>query len=342
MRHVNAFTIIALTLAAVVTAQESDPWSRTPAVGLGPLLLRAQSPLAILRLSPTPEVPETLRPGQWQVGVLGSWNNYFDYDPGLYIIDAETVRLATSVGYGVSERIDIRLSVPVAYRGGGILDHFIEGFERVVGVPNQDRKLFPRNRYLIEFHGRNGQVMRLTGRDAGWGLEDMVIAARYQIAPGDATHPALLAAVGIKLPTGREAALHSSGGVDEGVYLGIAQRLSRHFFLYGSVAMMRYATTEMAGIQLTSTQESYFTALEYRHSQRTSWLLQALVTSPGAKDFGGFSKRSYEITAGFKRLLRPDLLLEASLLENLLIFDNSPDVGFHVGLVWRSKVPIGK
>ena len=36
------------------------------------------------------------------------------------------------------------------------------------------------------------------------------------------------------------------------------------------------------------------------------------------------------------------MLLEASLLENLFIFDNSPDVGFHVGLVWRSDRPHAK
>lgn len=150
MRRVMAVTILGVLIAAVAAAQSSDTWSRTAAVGLGPLLLRAQSPLAILRLSPTPEAPETLRPGQWEVGVLASWNNYFDYDPGRYTIDAETVRLATTVGYGLSKRFDLRVFVPVAYRGGGVLDHFIEGFEGIVGVPNEDRKLAPRNRYLIE------------------------------------------------------------------------------------------------------------------------------------------------------------------------------------------------
>jgi hypothetical protein len=33
--------------------------------------------------------------------------------------------------------------------------------------------------------------------------------------------------------------------------------------------------------------------------------------------------------------------VEVSVLENLFVFDNSPDVGFHVGLVWRS-LPAGR
>jgi hypothetical protein len=336
VRRVTVTTILGFVLAVSAAAQDSAPWSRTAAVGLGPLLLRAQSPMAILRLSPTPEVPQTLAPGQWEVEALASWNNCFDADPGLYTIDAEVVRFSTTVGYGVSDRWDLRVSVPVSYRGGGILDRFIEGFEETVGVPNRDRKLVPRNRYLVEIHGRDGQVMRRTGSDAGWGLEDSVLAARYQVAPGDTTHPAVLLAIGVKLPTGREAALYSSGGADMGACVSVAQRLSRSFHLYGSLAVMRYAATEMAGVQLTHAQASLFAALEYRHSERTSWLLQALVTTPGAEHFGGFSRRTYEVSTGFKHLLRPDLLLEASLLENLFIFDNSPDVGFHVGLVWRS------
>jgi Protein of unknown function (DUF3187) len=336
MLRVTAVTMLGLTVAAAGAAQDADPWSRTAAVGLGPLLLRAQSPVAILRLSPTPEVPETLQAGRWEVESLTSWNNYFDADPGRYTIDAETVRLSTTVGYGVSDRWDVRVSVPVSYRGGGVLDRFIEGFEGVIGMSNPDRKLAPRNRFLVEIHGRDGRVFRRAGGDAGWGLEDSVLAARYQLAPGDASHPAILVAVGIKLPTGREASLYSSGGVDVGAGIFLGQRLSDHFHLYGSFALMRYATMEMAGVQLTSAQESLFAALEYRHSRRTSWLLQTVVTTPGAEHFGGFSKRTYEVSAGFKHVLRPDLLEEASVSENLFIFDNSPDVGVHLGLVWRS------
>jgi hypothetical protein len=38
---------------------------------------------------------------------------------------------------------------------------------------------------------------------------------------------------------------------------------------------------------------------------------------------------------GFKRALSRKFLLEASVLENLFVYDNSADVGFHAGLVWH-------
>ncbi len=326
---------IGILLATAAAAQTSQEWSNSPAVGLGPLRLRAQSPLAILRLSPTPETPTTLVQGQWQLDLLTSWNNYFDYDAERYTIDAEMLRFTLGAAYGVTPRLELRTSIPLSYRGGGILDRLVENVEGLLHVPNHDRKRFPRDRYLVLIKGPGGRTFELSGRDAGWGLEDVTASARYQLARGTATTPAIAASLTLKFPTGRPSSLFSSGGYDVAAGLSAGQRIGR-FNAYGSVVAMHYATTQLAGIRLTPNQLSYFAGLEYRRSPRMSWLLQTLVTSPGAENFGDFSKNTYEITLGFKRILNPRLLLEASVLENLLIFDNSPDVGFHVGFVWRS------
>ena len=327
-----------MLVAGLAAAQDVSNWVESPAVGLGPLELRSQSPLAILRLSPTPETPVTLHDGQWQVGVLTSWNNYFDYEPQYYTIDAETLRFTFTGSYGLSPRLEVHAALPLSYRGGGIMDRFIENFEGLLHVSNKNRKLFPRNRYLVLLKGPDGRTFELTGEDAGWGIEDATAGLRYQLAEGTATTPAVLASVTLKFPTGRKASLFSSGGYDVSAGLSAGQKLGR-FNLYGSVVGIHYATTDFVGVRLKPNQVSLFTGLEYRRSPRMSWLLQALVTSPGAENFGGFSKNTYEITFGFKRVLSPNVLLEASLLENLFIFDNSPDVGFHVGLVWRSARP---
>ncbi len=327
--------VAALLLARAAAGQEAWDWNASPAVGLGPLRLRAQSPLAILRLSPTPETPATIREGQWQLGVLTAWDNYFDVDPKRYTIDAEMLRFTLSGAYGVTSRLEVRAALPLSYRGGGILDRFIENFEGLLKVPNEQRKQAPRNRYLVLIRGSGGQVFERSGGDAGWGIEDATAGVRYQLARGTAATPAVTASFTLKFPTGRTASLFSSGGYDVAGGLSAGQRVGR-FNLYASVVAMHYATTEMAGVRLTPTQLSYFAGLEYRASARTSWLVQALVTSPGAEEFGDFSKNTYEITVGLKHLLGPRVLLEASVLENLLIFDNSPDVGFHLGLVWRS------
>ncbi len=342
MKRARCAAFAALLVARLAAAQDVSNWAESPAVGLGPLELRSESPLSILRLTPTPRTPRTLARGQWRLELLTSWNNYFDYEPQLYTIDAEALRFTMSAAYGVTPRLELAVGLPLSYRGGGIMDRFIENFEGLLHVANQDRKRFPRNRYQVLIHGPNGRTFELTGRDAGWGIEDATVGARYQLAPGTATTPAVMALLTVKVPTGRASSLFSSGGYDVAAGLSAGQRLGRRFNVYGSVVAMHYAATDMVGVRLKPNQLSLFAGLEYRRSQRMSWLLQALVTSPGAEHFGGFSKNTYEITFGFKRVLGPHVLLEASLLENLFIFDNSPDVGFHVGLVWRSARPRGK
>ncbi len=335
-KHRIAVIALALLLTGVpASAQDSEPWARSPAVGLGPLMLRAQSPLAILRLTPIPLPPETAAPGEWDLGAVVNWNNYFDVNPALYTIDAESVGLTLGAAVGLTSRLDVNLALPVSYRGGGILDGFVEAFERTLGVPNQERTRYPRNQFLILIHGEDGKTYERSGAASGWGLEDATTSLRYQIAPGTATSPALLAALSLKLPIGRKDSLRSTGGVDVGLGISAAQRLGR-FNLYGTAAYMRYAEDTVAGIDLRRHQWSLFSALEFRKSARTSYLLQATVTSPSAARFGDFAKNTYEVTLGFKHRVGKHLLLEASVLENLFIFDNSPDVGFHVGYVWRT------
>ena len=335
MRRCGQFLAIMVLASSAAAADVLTGWSSTPAVGLGPLLLRSQSPFNLLQLTPTPLAPVTVERGRLAPGVLGSWNNYFDVDPGgRYLIDAETVSLTFGAAYGITDALDVSVVLPVTYRGGGILDGFVEWFEGRVGAANRTRRDYPRDRFLVLLHGEDGRTYRLAGDASGWGLEDGSATVRYQIARGSETTPAILAGFGVRIPTGREHSLHSSGGMDIEAGLSVGQRLGR-FNVYGTGSVMRHSRPDILGIRLRRTQWSLASAVEYRATSRTSYLLQSLVTSPSAERFGGFARPTYEIALGFKRVMSPELLLEASVLENLFVFDNSPDVGFHLGLVWH-------
>lgn len=337
-RRIAGIVVVVVALAAPSIAQDRAAWTPSPAVGFGPLFMRAQSPLTILRLSPTPMVPATLAHGQWSAGLLTDWANYFDNGLPDYIIDAESLRLVTGIGYGLSDRVEVFTMIPVAYRGGGVLDGFIERFESLVHGVNEDRRHAPRDRYLVLVNGRDG-TYELSGRDAGWGLEDTVVGTRVQVARGTETTPAVVAGMSVKLPTGRQGALYSSGGVDVGLTLAVSQRLSRRLFIYGELAGTRYNKTRLAGVDLTRTQYTAFAALEWARWSRTSFLVQTIVTSRGARDFGAFSKPTYEVSLGFKHALGADLMLEAAVTENVLVYSNSEDVAFHTGVIWRSRPP---
>jgi hypothetical protein len=329
---------LALALAGPAMGQTADPWTTSPAVGLGPLILKAQSPVALLRLSPTPLPPTTLAAGQWQVGAVVNWNNYFDVEPGRYLIDAETLGITGGLAYGITDALDVYASLPVSYRGGGILDRFIENFEASLAVANGLRKEYPRNQFLVRINGEDGVVRDRSDGASGWGMEDGTLGVRYQLRRGSDTTPAILLAFAVKLATGRQDSFRSTGGTDTMLGVSVAQRVGV-FHLYGTAAVMHYSQPDFSGIRLEQTQWSLSLAGEFRASRRTSILVQALVTSATAVRFGDFAKNTYEITGGFKRLISRNVMLEASVLENLFVFDNSPDVGFHAGLVWRSDPP---
>lgn len=303
----------------------------------GPLTLRAHSPSTILRLSPTPEAPHLAPPGTLRVAELVSWTNYFDYDPERYVVDAEAVRLATRLAYGVSQRLEVGLELPFSWRGGGVLDRTIERFHHALSLSNGQRETQPRNQYLVRIKGRPGQPdFELRGGQAGWGSEDVIGNARLCLAGCRGGEWSLIATALLKLPTGQPATLYSTGGLDSGLSLSAAQGLGR-VALYGMAAAMRYGARHQFPITLNRWQYSTLAGVEYRFSEASAWLLQVLGTSPTAPGFGDFGRWSWEVAAGVKRRLGRDWVVEVGVLENILIYDNSPDVGLHLGLTWRQS-----
>ncbi len=307
---------------------------------LGPLTLRAHSPATILRLSPTPEAPSLAAPGSWRVAELVSWTNYFDYDPERYIIDAEAVRFATRIAYGASHRLELGLELPFSHRGGGVLDATIERFHRAFSLSNGQRETQPRNQYRVWIKGSNGRPdFELRDENAGWGAEDLIASARFCLLGECKASASLVATAMVKLPSVRTPTLYTTGGLDVGGSLSAAKGIGRTTF-YGMAAAMRYGETSEIPLALNRWQYSAFAGVEYSLSPRTSLLLQLLGTSPTADGFGDFGRWSLEAALGFKRRLWQRWFVEFGIIENLLIYDNSPDVGVHLGLTWRQR-PLG-
>lgn len=302
---------------------------------LGPLSLRAHSPATILRLSPTPELALLAPPKSFRVAELVSWTNYFDYDPERFVVDAEAVRVATRLAYGVSPRLEVGVELPFSYRWGGVLDRTIEGFHRFFSLSNGQRESQPRNQYRVWVRGREGRPdFELRHGRSGWGGEDPILHGRVCLVGCLGEGVAVVAGAMFKPPLQRTHTLYSTGGHDFGFTLSAATATPR-LAVHGMVAGMRYHERVPLPIQLNRVQYSLFTAVEYRLSPRTSWLLQGLATSPTAKGYGDFGQWSFEAALGLKRRVGGHWCVEVGLLENLLFYDNSPDVGLHLGVTWR-------
>ncbi len=303
-------------------------------VGYGPLSLRGQSALQIHHLSLTPSAPSTLHTEQWEAQVLTTWVNRWNISEGRFFIDNETLRLAAKLKYGMTERLQVGIEVPVLWRGGGIMDSMIDGFHKTFGLSRKRRDEFPENSFRVEFDQEDGSRFLLDEDDTGIGLQDIVVSSQATLTCGGTFWPSLAAGLSISLPTGREEKLYGTTGFDLSLALLFAKRLD-HLYLYLNGGYTRFGTEDIGGVELKKDQWTLFSGLEYRLWKRTSLILQNLINSAVARDFFEFSEFTDEITWGIKSELSPGLVMEFSFIENIINFKNSPDFGLHFGMTYR-------
>lgn len=311
-------------------------WSRSPAVGLGPLEHGSGTPASVFRLGYLPQAPVTVRAGQWEVHNHVDWANYFCDGGERYFLDYESVRYRLGVAYGLTGRTQVAVGASVSYQGGGVLDGFVEAFERSVGAINRDRLRCPRNRYLVRMRDPDGVLYEVSRAEGGWHVEGVYVQVMQQLLEGAERRPSLVAAGALRFPIASDVPGRPAGGLDIGASLGIGQRLGR-FNLYAGLGGIYFGSSSTPGVELASTQGTLILALEYRASERTSLLLQTLSSSPVARHLGELSQPVREVAVGVKHRVGSDVVLELSAEENVVLYSNSADIAFHAGLVWRSR-----
>jgi hypothetical protein len=320
--------------AGAAAASGIQPWWASPAVGLGPLAHSSGSPASVFRMGYLPEAPTLLRKGQWELHSQVDWANFFCDGGDRYFLDYESVRLLLGTQYGLTPRTQVGVGLAVSYQGGGILDGFIEGFESAVGASNEDRLRAPRDRYLVRWRDRDGSVHEINRGEGGWHFDAVGLHVMHQLMEGSETRPSLVVTGVARFPIAASVPGRPAGGVDVGGSLGVGQRLGR-FNLYGGLGLVVFGNSGTPGADLLRYQVTLSTALEYRKTPRTSYLLQTLISGPVARHTGELSKRVREVAVGFKHRLGRTVLFELSVGENVLLFSNSADIDFHGGLVWR-------
>lgn len=301
-----------------------------PNIRLGPLRLQGQSFFQVLRLNMVPWCEAPLDKGQFELQTTATWVNLWAWKPDRYLVDGEVLRVAVALCYGITDRIQLRFEVPATLRTGGIMDPVVEGFHEALGLFNSYKESFPRNRFRVVFYPPEGGEYRLDSRDTGIALSDLLLSLKMHIFEGTRYLPAVLVGANLKIPTG----VNEGGGVDVGGNVYLAKRIW-FFHAYFGVQYTHYSREEILGIRLNQEQWSYLIGLEVPFTKRFSLLVQEFINTRVAKNFYQFSDASYEVTLGFKYRIRGKTVLEFGLLENLVNYDNSPDLGFHFGITHR-------
>jgi len=181
-----------------------------------PLYTTNMSPVIQVYGLPAAEAGDLTAAGEVSLRVVAEVaSHYTKEDKGAesVLLDGETSRAVVSIRYGLSDRWEVGVDVPMISHDGGMLDSFIEGWHDFFGLPQGGRDKARRDQ-LQYYYQRNGSdVLDYSGSKGGFG--DLSLFASYQLLAAEpAARRSLALRGGIKLPTGNSSRLRSSGATD--------------------------------------------------------------------------------------------------------------------------------
>ncbi|MBU5614742.1 DUF3187 family protein [Geomonas azotofigens] len=302
-----------------------------------------QSPLVQIYGLPAAESAIVQPAGKaWTLVAVDVANSYLKRETAreTLLLDGEGERMTLALRYGVAQRAELGMDLPLVFYSGGIFDGFIEDWHEFFGLPQGQRPDAPKGQLRFEY-AKDGRQRLDMDRD-GMRVGDLRFNGAWQLYHDGGANPVALALRGsLKLPTGSSSRLTGSGSTDLALWL----TGSSDYALpgaWGHAAVFAAA----GGLAMTDGQvlkEQHknlagFGTLGFGWSPADSFALKAQLSGHSAifRD-SGFS----ELTSGAMQLifggtvaLSPRTTLDIALSEDVIV-GASPDVALHLGLGHR-------
>jgi Protein of unknown function (DUF3187) len=376
-RKICASALLLVGTAATAHAQEATERVRDDAgqtrvleqqwshVGL--LRARDLSPFGLLRLDLLPAHTADAKAGTWTFEVQYAYQNTFvlsdnvrDYLesrrigrqplrpedaaailalPGdAYYIDGEVGLADLIVQRRMSEYWSAYVTVPYINYGQGAFDSTIESFHDLIGVSQQGRDLVARDRFQLVYAIGDVRFSQLD-RETKGGFGDPVIGVRYSL-PQPRFGWDVVVEAAAKIAVDGERFLLSTGENDYGVQATLQRRIGatgRHA-VYLSGSAVYYA----GGPEIPGDEEqwlpTFIAGYSFGLTQRTSAILQAYASRSVIQDstVEELTDDKYQLSIGLQSR-RENFLWSLALTENISNFDNTPDVGFQLGIAYMPK-----
>jgi len=347
-----------LRLAAVcgLLFLASPAFSQSPATG--PFMQRDQFPVRMLFLGLRPDAGDLLPRRSARLAVRMDYANTYastfpvgdpliadDYyqaappDEYRLFVDTETLRVSVDLDWRIASRLQAGMTLPFLKHGGGFLDGVVEGFHGMFNLSNGGREWSPRNDYGV-FVVRDRRFWIRSVESAAFRAGDLVLRMKTPLNLGG-KNVALALAGAVKLPTGNLETLTGSGGTDFQAALFATWRPGRpkrDMIFHANLSHSRLGKPSQGeGFPLRSI-TTLVLAFEYRTKGRLAALVQTQVNIgpfPSSR-LGPLNRTAIEATAGVRYALSESVSLDMGLTENFSQYQNTPDVGFHAGIAWRT------
>lgn len=325
---------------------------------MGPLRIRDMTPFNILRLDMPPAHAIDSGPGTWAIEAEISRTNVFlmsdnvrdhlaergtggpltqadaDALAGLgedsYFVDGEIGLLNLTVHYNVTDRVSAYVTLPVYDFTGGFLDSSVDGFHESFGLGEAGRDLVARDRFQAVASLRGQRVEHLGPPvDSGWG--DPVIGMRRSL-PLQGSPWTVVFDGAAKIALRDERSGLSTGSNDYGLQASLQGKFRRQG-IYFNANLVR-TDGRVFGIPVGSRVVPTFTvAYEVSLTRRTNAVLQLYASESAIREttIEEIKANKYQASLGL-RSRRGRLIYGIAVTENVVNFQNTPDVGMSLTL----------
>lgn len=251
-----------------------------------------------------------------------------------YLIDLESTTVDLTAHYRLSEQWSAYLIASGVSYGGGNLDGTIEHFHHAFGFSSFGRPAVGRNEVNMILNLKSGRYANF-GAPTGGGITDPTIGLRYGSLSLPKRWNASVEAA-IKVPVAGRRLMLSSGRTDYGVQAALERR-GRHHALFFDVAAVYFAGDTFPIRQDAQVIPTVILGYERALTARTNVILQGYastsVYSHKETDLHELLANKYQVTLGVRHR-RNELLWSFGVTENVQNLDNTPDIGFQLGLAY--------
>jgi hypothetical protein len=269
------------------------------------------------------------------------WSNSFSWTqdvPGeepaerLFLLDGETLTVATTLRRGLGPHLDIGLRVPLKHRGGGVLDGFIDAWHRLLRLEDAQRPLFHRNAFRIEGRTSLGVPFSWT-ETTGTGLGDVELSARWRALHGERDGVSLAVIGRLSLPTATTP--YDGSGLGAGGQVVLAAALGQTTDLYLGAGMTVQDPEPIRAVAYERFRGHGFAAFEWRPWPRLSVLAETNAASRLVSNIASYPGVHWVVNVGGRLDLASGLRLDLGFTENLIDQQSTTDLGLHFALGWR-------
>ena len=352
-----AFKLMAMLAFAAAPATAADLYGLLP--------VRDLSPFGFLRLEMRPGHAVSAEPGTWTLETEFASQNTWAMSPeveryftGLessgrrhlgeaevaairdlpgenYLVDLEMAAVDMTLHYRISPRLSGYLIASAVSYEDGLLDGTIERFHEAFGLGTAGRPAVARDDVNLVYDLKSTSYASLGRSPSSGGVLDPTIGLRYSGIPlGRAWRLSIEAAA--KLALAGERTMLSTGHSDYGLQIAASWRGARQAF-YANASAVYYSGGEFFVREESQIVPTLVVGYEYALTARTNLNIQGQastsVYSQRETDLDELLENKYLLTAGLRHR-RDDVVVSFGITENVQNINNTPDIGFQLGVTW--------